>query len=294
MLIGGIEAGGTKFNCAVADEQLNIIEKISIKTMSPEETLEQVIAFFDRFPVDSFGIGSFGPIGVCEEKTDYGHILATPKKGWSQFDFLGAIKKVYPVPIAWTTDVNAAAYGEVKLGAARGKKSCIYLTIGTGIGGGIISEGKIYEGINHPEMGHIVVKRAAEDYYEGTCQYHHDCLEGLAAGPSLEARTRIRGEDLPAEHEVWDLQAYYLAQALMNYTLILAPEIIVLGGGVMNQGHLLVKVREQFEKLLAGYVNVPPLEEYIVPWGLPNQSGLLGALLLAKEKINMNELVPTS
>lgn len=285
MLYGGIEAGGTKFICAVADERLNILKKISIPTTNPQETFKQVFSFFDQYPIDAIGIGSFGPIGIEPESKNYGYILKTPKEGWSDIDFLGKMKQKYKVPIAWTTDVNAAAFGEIKYGAAIGKQSCIYLTIGTGIGGGVVVNGEVFQGISHPEMGHIYIKRDTGDAYSGTCPYHKDCLEGLAAGPSLEARTGIRGEKIPQDHPIWDLQADYLAQALMSYTLILAPEVIVLGGGVMNQEHLLKKIRYQFTKLMADYVETPKVEEYIVRWSLANESGLIGTLLLAQKEL---------
>ncbi|MFC4772522.1 ROK family protein [Enterococcus hermanniensis] len=285
MLYGGIEAGGTKFICAVADEQQNILAKVSIPTTTPQATFEAVFAFFDRYPIDALGIGSFGPIGIQPNHKNYGHILATPKEGWANTNFLGKLKQRYNVPTAWTTDVNAAAYGEIKKGAAKQKHSCIYLTIGTGIGGGVVINDAVFEGISHPEMGHLFVKRDPKDTYQGTCPYHKDCLEGLAAGPSLEARTGIRGEDLPLDHPIWDLQANYLAQALMSYTLILAPEVIVLGGGVMNQDHLLKKIQQQFTELMAGYVEIPNVEKYIVRWGLPNESGLIGTLLLAQKEL---------
>ncbi|BBM16727.1 fructokinase [Enterococcus avium] len=284
MLYGGIEAGGTKFVCAVADEKLQIKEKISIATTDPQTTFKQVFAFFDRYPIEALGIGSFGPIGIQPDQENYGHILATPKEGWAGVDFLGQMKQRYKVPTAWTTDVNAAAFGEIKRGAAKGRHSCIYLTIGTGIGGGVVINDEVFEGISHPEMGHLYIKRAPEDIYQGTCPYHKDCLEGLAAGPSLEARTGIKGEELPLDHPIWDLQANYLAQALMSYTLILAPEIIILGGGVMNQDHLLKKIQQQFSELMAGYMETPKAEDYIVRWGLPNESGLIGALLLAQRE----------
>lgn len=283
MYYGGIEAGGTKMVCAVADEQLEIIEQRSIPTTTPQETLTQLFAFFDQYSLAGMGVGSFGPIGIDPSKENYGHILATPKKGWANADFFGSLKQRYAIPFAWTTDVNAAAYGELKLGAAIGKTSCIYLTVGTGIGAGVVMNGKILQGNAHPEMGHIWVKRHLEDDYEGTCPYHGDCLEGLAAGPSLEARTGAKGQTLMENHPVWDIQAYYIAQALMNYTLTLAPERIILGGGVMNQEHLLDKIRQQFVNQMAGYMETPEVGDYIVRWGLPNQSGILGSLLLGKE-----------
>lgn len=282
-MYGAIEAGGTKFVCAVADDTLKIIDSVSIPTRTPAETLADVFQFFDQYELTAMGIGSFGPIGIDPKKDSYGYVLATPKPGWSEYDFLGNMKAHYNIPIAWTTDVNAAAYGELKQGAAQGKDSCIYLTVGTGIGGGVVINGEIFSGISHPEMGHIRVKRATEDTYVGTCPYHKDCLEGLAAGPSLEARTGIKGQELPQDHPIWELQAYYIAQALMNYTLTLAPEVIVLGGGVMNQDHLLHKIRQQFVEQMAGYMETPEASEYIIRWGLPNQSGVIGCLLLAKE-----------
>lgn len=282
MYFGGIEAGGTKFVCAVADENQKIVEKVSIPTTTPEETLAKVFQFFDAYPLKAIGIGSFGPIGIDQTQENYGFVLATPKKGWANFDFLGSMKEKYAIPFAWTTDVNAAAYGELKKGAAQGKNSCIYLTVGTGIGAGVVLNGEIFQGIAHPEMGHIYVKRHPQDTYEGTCPYHKDCLEGLAAGPSLEARTGIKGQELPEDHPVWDIQAFYIAQALMNYALTLAPEKIILGGGVMNQEHLLQKIRQQFLQQMAGYMETPAPEEYIVRWGLPNESGIIGSLLLAE------------
>lgn len=285
MYYGAIEAGGTKMVCAVADDQLVIVEQIAVPTKTPQETLAQLFAFFDRYPLRAMGVGSFGPIGIDPTKENYGHILATPKKGWANIDFLDKLKKRYEVPFAWTTDVNAAAYGELKQGAAKGKSSCIYLTVGTGIGAGVVVNGEIFQGSAHPEMGHIRIKRHPADSYEGTCPYHGDCLEGLAAGPSLEARTGTKGQELSEEDPIWELQAYYIAQALVNYTLTLAPEKIILGGGVMNQDHLLQKIRQQFVEQMAGYMETPEVQEYIVRWGLPNQSGIIGGLLLGKEAV---------
>lgn len=286
MYFGAVEAGGTKMICAVADDQMTIIDQIAIPTTTPQETLAQIFVFFDRYSLVAMGVGSFGPIGVDPAKESYGYILATPKKGWTDFDFLGSLKERYKIPFAWTTDVNAAAYGELKQGAAKGKTSCIYLTVGTGIGAGVVVNGEIFQGNSHPEMGHIRVKRHPSDDYEGTCPYHGDCLEGLAAGPSLEARTGIKGQELPEDHPIWGIQAYYIAQALMNYTLTLTPEKIILGGGVMNQEHLLQKIRQQFTEQMAGYMETPEVNEYIARWALPNQSGIIGSLLLGKDAAN--------
>lgn len=284
MYIGAIEAGGTKFVCAIGDVEGNIIEKTSVQTRQPDETLAEVFAFFDQYPIKAMGISSFGPIGIDPNKDNYGYVLSTPKPGWSHFDFLGNMKRRYNIPFAWTTDVNGAAYGELKKGNAQGKNSCIYLTVGTGIGAGVVINGEIFSGIGHPEMGHIHLKRHPQDIdFGGTCPFHQDCLEGLAAGPSLEARTGIRGENLPEDHEVWNIQAYYIAQALMSYVLTLGPEIIILGGGVMNQNHMLTKIRQSFIDQMAGYMETPDVNEYIVRWGLPNESGIIGSILLAAD-----------
>lgn len=285
-LYGAIEGGGTKFNCAVSDGNLKIIESITVPTTTPTDTLQKIFHFFDSFDeLCSIGVGSFGPIGIDKSKKNYGYILDTPKVGWQDYRLLGVLKEHYPVPIAWTTDVNAAAYGEFQLGAAKGKNSCVYLTIGTGIGGGIIIDGKIYEGFSHPEMGHIKINHRKDDIFDGICHFHHDCLEGLASGPSLEARTGKKGIEIEENHSVWEFEADYIAQALMNYTLILAPEIIILGGGVMNQSHLLEKIKKSFFHQMAGYINIDNLDNYIVDWELSNKSGILGCLCLAKEII---------
>ena len=278
---GSIEAGGTKFVCAVADEELSIIERISIPTTLPEETLAQVFDFFDRYELKGLGVGSFGPIDVNEQSETYGYITSTPKNGWRNIDLLGLLKSRYALPIAWTTDVNAAAYGEMHLGAGRNTQNCLYLTVGTGVGGGAVVQGSILHGFSHPEMGHISVTRHPEDSFESTCPYHDHCLEGLAAGPALEKRTGVKGQLVAVDHAVWELEAFYLAQALMNYTLILSPEKIILGGGVMKQTHLLEKIRQSLEEQLGGYVSLP--DDYIVSCGLGDNSGTIGCLLLAKE-----------
>ncbi|WP_086315316.1 fructokinase [Enterococcus sp. 7F3_DIV0205] len=281
---GSIEAGGTKFVCAVADEDLQIVDRISLPTTLPEETLNQVFEFFDSYQLKALGVGSFGPIDVNQKSSTYGYITSTPKIGWTNMDLLGTLKARFAIPIAWTTDVNAAAYGEIHLGAGKGTQSCIYLTVGTGIGGGAVVNGAVLQGFSHPEMGHITVQRYPNDTLECVCPYHDNCLEGLAAGPALEKRTGIKGQLLEVAHEAWSIEAFYLAQSLMNYTLVLSPEKIILGGGVMKQTHLLPKIRESLEQQLGGYVSLPDLEEYIVGCGLGDNSGTMGCLLLAKEQ----------
>ncbi|WP_444546634.1 ROK family protein [Clostridium felsineum] len=281
MMYGAIEAGGTKFVCAVSDENLNIIERESIKTTVPEETMKLVFEFFDKFKLEAIGIGSFGPIDVNKKSKTYGYITSTPKKGWANYNFLGAVKERYNIPVGWTTDVNAAALGELKKGAAVNLDSCLYLTVGTGIGGGAVINGNLLEGYGHPEMGHILVRRHKDDKYEGKCPFHKDCLEGMAAGPSIEARWGKKAYELTNEDKVWEMEAYYIAQALMVYTLTLSPERIVLGGGVMKQLQLFPRIRKELEKLMANYVSMPNLDEYIVPPALKDNAGITGCLLLA-------------
>ena len=286
MILGAIEAGGTKFVCAISDEALKIKERISIPTTTPEETLTAVFNFFDTYQVDAIGIGSFGPIDVNPLSSTYGYITSTPKPGWKNFPFLEKMKERYDIPFAWTTDVNAAAYGEIKKGAAIGKNSCIYITVGTGIGAGIVVDSKVIHGFGHPEAGHILVKRDERDSYEGTCPYHKDCLEGVAAGPAIGNRFGIKAQELPKEHVAWEIEAYYLAQALVNYTLVLSPEKIIFGGGVMKQTQLFPLIYKEFTKLMNGYVSTPKLEEYVVPCALGDNAGITGCLLLAQDAIN--------
>ncbi|ODJ60026.1 ROK family protein [Brochothrix thermosphacta] len=285
MLLGAIEAGGTKFVCAVSDLELNIVERISLPTTTPEETLNAVYTFFDNYTLDALAIGSFGPIDVNKKSPTYGYITSTPKTAWKNFNLLGALKERYNLPIAFTTDVNAAAYGELKHGAAKGKESCIYLTVGTGIGGGVVINNKVIEGFSHPEMGHLVVKRHPDDHFDGVCPYHGDCLEGLAAGPAIEGRFQQKAFELPNDHKAWDIEAFYLAQAAVNYTLTLSPEIIIFGGGVSKQEQLYPKMRQYFAELMNGYYATPPLEDYLVYCDLGDNAGITGTLLLAKEAI---------
>lgn len=284
MMYGAIEAGGTKFVCAVSDEQLEIKERVSIPTTTPRETLKQVFDFFDQYPLKAIGIGSFGPIDVNEKSATYGYVTSTPKIAWKNFDFLGAIKQQYDIPVAWTTDVNAAAYGEYKKGSARGTESCLYLTIGTGIGGGAVVDGKVLSGFGHPEMGHLLVRMHPDDDFKGVCPYHGNCLEGIAAGPAIEKRYGKKGNNLAEDKKVWEIEAFYLAQALVNYTLILSPEKIILGGGVMKQTQLLPLVKKEFTKLMAEYVSTPSLDEYIVMPELEDNAGIMGCLLMASEE----------
>lgn len=281
-LLGAIEAGGTKFVCAVGDEDLNVIERISIPTTEPSETLPKVIEFFKQYQISSIGIGSFGPIDINKDSDTYGYITSTPKIAWQNFDFIGAVQEHFDVPVAFTTDVNASLYGEYKKGIAKNIDSAVYYTVGTGIGGGAIVKGKIVQGLSHPEMGHMSVKIHKDDQdFEGNCPYHGNCLEGLASGPAIEKRAGISAKEIHENDKDWDIVAYYIAQAALNTELMLSPEKIIFGGGVMHQSHLLIKVHEQFERLNNNYIAVPPVEEYIVTPSLNDDQGIIGCLALA-------------
>ncbi|MDE1549927.1 ROK family protein [Jeotgalibaca caeni] len=280
MLVGAIEAGGTKFVCAVGNEANEIIERVSFPTRTPEETLTDIFTFFDQFELAAIGIGSFGPIEINRDSEKYGYILSTPKLAWKDFDFLGALKKRYDIPMEWTTDVNAAALSESKIGASKGLKNTLYITVGTGIGVGAIVDGNILSGSGHPEMGHMLVRPHPDDHYDGFCPYHGNCLEGMAAGPSIDGRLGVAGKDVSPDDQVWDFIASYLGQAIEAYTVILRPERIVIGGGMMKVPGLLDKVRTEFETLLANYVPTPPVDEYIVLPGLGDNAGITGALIL--------------
>lgn len=284
MRIGAIEAGGTKFICGVGNELGEIVDKISFPTEAPEATLAKAIEYFNDKQVEAIGIGSFGPIQMDRQSPQYGYVTTTPKPGWSDFNFLGTMKEAINVPYGWDTDVNAAAFGEVTWGAAKGLDSCAYFTIGTGIGLGVYAEGKLVHGLVHPEGGHIYVRRHPEDSFVGACPFHGDCLEGLAAGPAIERRWKMKGQELNADHPAWRLEAHYISHAVVNTILMLSPKKIILGGGVMKQDHLFPMIRQEVKKLLNGYVNseaiLTYIDHYIVPPGLGDHAGLCGALAL--------------
>lgn len=285
-LFGSIEAGGTKFVCAVGNADYMILESATFPTEKPEETLQQAVDFFKAFESElvALAVGSFGPIDVSEDSKTYGFVTTTPKPHWANFDMIGFLKAQLPIPMYFTTDVNASAYGEQLLDPAL--KSLVYFTIGTGIGAGAIQNGDFIGGISHAEMGHMFVKRHAKDLdFAGCCPFHGDCLEGVAAGPSLEARTGVRGENIALDSEVWDIQAYYIAQAAVSATLTLRPEKIIFGGGVMAQEHMMQRVRQQFADLLNGYVVVPDLTDYLqIPSIANNASATVGNFALAKRE----------
>ena len=286
-LYGGVEGGGTKFVCAVGDEDGRIFEEVTFPTTTPAETLARTITFFQKFPaLQAIGVGSFGPVDPRPGSPTWGFITTTPKPGWQQTDVAGALKRALGVPVAFDTDVNAAALGEKRWGAAQDVDDFIYLTIGTGIGGGGVINGALMHGLLHPEMGHLRLPHDWEtDPFPGICPYHGDCLEGMASGPAIERRWGRPGHELPPDHPAWDLEAHYLALGLVNILLTLSPERIIMGGGVMKQRQLFPKMRRAVQDLLADYVQHPAIideiERYITPPGLGDRAGVLGALALA-------------
>ncbi|MBN2044244.1 MAG: ROK family protein [Anaerolineales bacterium] len=289
-MFGGIEAGGTKFVCAVGSGPEDIRGEIRFPTTTPEETFGRAIEFFkdQPEPVSAIGVGTFGPVDLNPKSPKFGYITMTPKPGWANTDFVGALRRVFDVPIGFDTDVNAAALGEHRWGAAQGLDTFLYLTIGTGIGGGAMVEGNLLHGLIHPEMGHCYLPHDRKgDPYSGSCPYHGDCFEGLACGPAMEGRWGQRAETLPADHPAWELEAEYISLALSCYVTILSPQRIILGGGVMEGPGLFPLVREKTQQKLNGYVQVPEILDkiaaYIVPPGLGNKSGVLGAIALARQ-----------
>ncbi len=275
--VGGIEAGGTKFACAVGSHpgDLDVVE---IPTTTPDETIGRVTKFFKARAVKTIGIGSFGPIDPNPQSSTFGFITSTPKQAWKNFDFAGAIRHALGVDIAFDTDVNAAAFGESHWGAARGLDTFLYLTVGTGIGGGGMVNGRLLHGQTHPEMVHIRIPHDREkDPFPGVCPYHGDCLEGLACAPAIRARWGQPGEELPDDHAAWELESNYLALGIVSWICTLSPERIVLGGGVMSRALLYPGIRAKVGGLLNGYVQPPE----IVPPLLGNRAGVLGAIALA-------------
>jgi fructokinase len=289
-LYGGIEAGGTKFVCVVGTGPGDIRAQTRFATTTPDETIGRAISFFQQQPepVVAVGIGAFGPVDLDPASPTYGYITSTPKAGWRQTDICGPIRRALNVPVAFETDVNAAAIGEHRWGAAQGLDTLLYLTVGTGVGGGALVGGIPVHGVMHPEIGHILVPHdRGADPFAGVCPYHGDCLEGLASGPALRARWGQPAETLPVEHPAWALEARYLALGLVACIYTLAPQRIVLGGGVMQQAHLFPLIRVQVQALLNGYLDVPAIREqidtYIVPPALGGAAGVLGALALAQQ-----------
>ncbi len=289
MLIGGIEAGGTKFIYGISTSEGEIIDKQTCSTETPEMTLKTVVDYFMDKEISALGIGSFGPIDLKLGSPTYGYITSTPKPYWGNTNIVGYFQEKLQVPIGFDTDVNGAILAESLWGSCKDLKNCCYITIGTGIGGGILVENQLVHGILHPEIGHILVKQHKKDSFEGSCPFHQDCLEGLASGPAIEKRWGCTGSQLPTNHITWEFEAYYIAQLLVSLILTVSPQRIVLGGGVMHQKQLLPLIHEQVKTLLNGYIKVPQIlndiKDYIVSPSLEDNAGFLGAIALGKSVI---------
>ena len=279
-----IEAGGTKFICGVGTCP-DDLRTVQIPTTEPGVTINAVIEFLRTAgagKLKAVGIGSFGPICTDPHSPAWGYITSTPKLAWKNFDLAGPIREALGIPAGFDTDVNAAALGEARWGAAQDVADFLYLTVGTGIGGGAIAANRVIHGISHPEMGHIRIPHdLAADPFPGVCPYHGDCLEGLASGPAIQARWGQPAEKLPPGHAAWQLETRYLALAIANLAVTLSPAHVILGGGVMRQQHLFANVRTQLAQLLNGYI-VPP---EIGPPALGNRAGVCGALVLAEHAV---------
>jgi fructokinase len=289
-LYGGIEGGGTKFNCAIGSSPENIIAEARFATTTPTETIGQVCDFFAPYAdqLAGIGLGSFGPFDADPDSPTYGYITTTPKPHWSNTDILSMLREKINLPFAADMDVVVAGLGEAKWGASRNDSHSLYLTIGTGIGGGYIVEGKPLRGLASLEMGHIRVPHDPQvDPFGGACPYHGDCFEGLASGPAIQARFNQRAETLPDDHSFWNVESTYIAHALANYVLTLAPKRIIIGGGVMQKEFMFPNVRKKVQELLNAYINhrsiLEQIDQYIVPPALGSRAGVLGAIALIIE-----------
>ncbi len=295
---GGIEAGGTKFVCAIGSDPQHILAQARFPTTTPQETLSRAAEFFLEFmrqgvPLRGLGVASFGPLDLNPASPEFGTIRTTPKEGWKDVPLLHLLQEQTGLPVFIDTDVSGAALAESLWGAAKGKQSCLYLTIGTGIGGGLVLDGKPFRALSHAEMGHLRLARLPDDSFEGICPFHGDCLEGLASGPAIARRVGQPAESLPPTHPIWDLEAEYLAQALHTLICILVPHRIVLGGGVMEQRHLFPRLWHRVRLSLNGYLPLrevnESIERYIVPPALGHLSGVLGAIALAQQGLKGHE-----
>jgi fructokinase len=292
-LFGGIEGGGTKFVCAVGTGPDDIRAETRFPTTFPEETMGRAIEFFktqekELGALSAIGFACFGPLDPHPVSPTYGRILPTPKPGWSNADVVGPLQAEFNVPISFDTDVNGAALAEERWGAAQGCNPVLYMTIGTGIGGGALVNGKLLHGLLHPEMGHISIQHdTVKDPFPGTCPFHGDCFEGLACGPALEKRWGARAETFGPEHPAWELEAHYIGLALADFICTLSPQRIVLGGGVPQQPHLMPLIRKNVQVALNGYVRsshvLNNIDSYIVSPGLGNRAGVLGAIAMAEQ-----------
>ncbi len=284
---GALEAGGTKMVCAIGDEKGNILERISIPTQEPAETMPAILDFFRDKDLAAVGVGCFGPVDLDRNSPTYGSITSSPKLSWRNYPMARRFRESLGIPVGFDTDVNAAALGEATWGCTKDVENSIYITVGTGIGVGVIINGRPYHGMIHPEGGHIFVERRADDPMpKGICPYHGNCLEGLASGPAIERRWGRKGIELTDIPAVWELEAYYIGQAICTYICTLSPERIVVGGGVMHQEQMLPLIRQEVRRQMHGYIQgkgMEKLDDYIVPIGLNDNQGVMGAIKLAMD-----------
>ncbi len=284
---GALEAGGTKMVCAVGSEDGKILERISLPTRTPENTMPEMLAFFQGKNLAAIGIGCFGPVDLDRGSPTYGSILSTPKLSWRNFPIVQRFEQALGIPVGFDTDVNAAALGEAVWGCTRDVSTSVYITVGTGVGMGVIINGRPHHGMMHPEAGHIFMDRRPDDPLEqGGCPYHANCLEGLASGPAIERRWGRKAQELADCDAVWELESYYIAQAVCDYIMVLSPERIILGGGVMHQPQMLPLVRREVHRQLHGYLQgkgLDDLDNYIVPVSLGDNQGVMGAVKLAMD-----------
>lgn len=285
--IAALEAGGTKMVCAIVTENGEIIDKKIIKTTTAHETLNEITEYFREqmkiHEICGLGVGTFGPVELHKESLEYGNILKTPKAGWQGVKLLTTLKEKLGIPVLIDTDVNCSCLGETTFGKYKNHKNVVYITIGTGIGAGLLVEGKLVHGALHPETGHMLLGRNKEDNHKSVCPFHDNCFEGLASGPAIESRCGKRGEYVEESDSVWETEAYYIAQALCNIIMTVSPEKIILGGGVMHKSFLYDMIRNNVLKLVNGYLSIKELEnmeDYIVAPSLDDNQGILGAASL--------------
>ncbi len=288
--LGALEAGGTKFVCMVGSGPGEISAAGRFPTTTPDATLGKVSAFFrEHGPIEALGVASFGPVELRDGHPDHGHITSTPKPGWQGVDMVGPLREALGVPVGFDTDVAGAALGEGRWGAAAGLADFVYLTVGTGIGGGVVAGGRLVHGLVHPEIGHLSVPRQTGDDFPGVCPYHGDCFEGMANGPAIAARWGRPAEQLEGadQERAVELEAAYVAAGIRNLVYAVAPQLVVLGGGVSGLPGLLPAVRAALRDALAGY---PGLSEhdgdaFVVASKLRGEAGAYGALVLAEQAL---------
>ncbi len=290
-LYGGVETGGTWCVCAIGAGPEEIHRQEQFRTADPEHTLEQIVEFFRRGPAfEAIGIGSFGPVDLDPRSPTWGYVTSTPKPGWRNVALAPVVRERLGVPVAFDHDVGVAALGEHRWGAGRHARALCYVTIGTGIGAGLLIDGTPWHGLIHPEVGHLRIPHPRErDPFPGSCPMHGDCWEGLACGPAIEKRWGAAGDELPDDHPAWELEAEYLALGILSIVSVFSPERIVVGGGVMERAGLLAMVRARLRELVAGYLETPLLgqdiDSFLVPPALGDRAGVLGAIALAESAL---------